>query len=98
MSDYVQRYWMGGAPQIWVVEAADYDKLAAELAEAKLFLADEKEVRRNAEAELAQAQARVTELSEMKPATMRQALLLLTNGMKYSTEVVTIAREALGEK
>lgn len=50
------------------------------------------------EAELAQAQARVTELSEMKPATMRQALLLLTNGMKYSTEVVTIAREAVRQK
>jgi chaperonin cofactor prefoldin len=29
---YVQRYWMGGAPQMWVVEAADYDALAAELA------------------------------------------------------------------
>jgi hypothetical protein len=46
-------------------------------------------------AALAQAQARLTELAAMRPATMRQALLLLTNGFKYSTEVVTIARNAL---
>lgn len=32
MSEYVQRYWMGGAPQMWVVEAADYDKAAARIA------------------------------------------------------------------
>jgi uncharacterized protein YPO0396 len=51
--------------------------------------------RRTLLADLAQAQARLTELSDMKPATMRQALLLLTNGFKYSTEVVTIARDAL---
>lgn len=46
-------------------------------------------------AALAQAEARVAELAAQRPATMRQALEQLSNGFKYSTEVVTIARNAL---
>jgi hypothetical protein len=36
--------------------------------------------------------------SEVRIARYESALTLLTNGMKYSTEVVTIARDALGAK
>lgn len=86
MSDDVQRYWMGGGAQIWVVEAADYDKLAAELDLCK---------RQRLEVATAYEKgAHITE-AKLRIAHLESALTLLTNGMKYSTEVVRIAREAL---
>jgi hypothetical protein len=77
---HIHRDWPPG--QMDMVTASDYDALAAELAH---------------------AMARIGELAAWKPATQAQrivhlaaALTRLTNGFKYSTEVVTIARDALG--
>lgn len=73
------------------------ETLAAELAEAREGRwPDIANVLNGYVAALAQAQSRLSELAAQRPATMRQALELLTNGFKYSTEVVTIARAALG--
>jgi len=57
---------------------------------------------RDLEAELAHPDylecCAVRRAAEKRCKDLEAALTLLTNGFKYSTEVVTIAREALGQK